>query len=351
MQPLYSSSSAGNGKVVLCLAAAAAYVLCLLFQEGVAAERELMVGFYSQTCPNAESVVASVVKEASKIDPRVPAMLLRLHFHDCFVQGCDGSILITKNDINGQLSDKERSAFGHQGVGGDEEIQRAKTVLEDECPGVVSCADIVALAARDAVVLAGGLFYEVETGRMDGKVSNQSVADEILPDVDDNINVLKSRFMNKGLDEKDLVVLSGAHSIGTTACFFISKRLYDFSSKSDSDPSINPNFLGTLMKECPKGGDLNVRIPMDVQSDETFDNHIFINIKNGFAVLSSDARLYDDEVTRAVVDSYVQTNDTAATAPLTFDVEFGLAMVKLGRLDVKLGADGEIRKVCNSFNS
>ncbi|CAH9147648.1 unnamed protein product [Cuscuta epithymum] len=350
MQLLCSSSSAGNAKVVLCLAAAA-YVLCLtLLQEGVAAERELMVGFYSQTCPNAESVVASVVKEASMVDPRVPAMLLRLHFHDCFVQGCDGSILITNNEINGQ-NEKERSAFGHQGVGGDEEIQRAKTLLEDECPGVVSCADIVALAARDAVVLAGGVFYEVETGRKDGKVSNQSVADEILPDVNDDINVLKSRFMTKGFDEKDLVVLSGAHSIGTTACFFISKRLYDFSSKGDSDPSINPNFLGKLMQECPKGGDVNVRIPMDVQSEETFDNHIFVNIQNGFAVLSSDARLYDDEVTRTVVDSYVETNDTAATAPSTFDVEFGLAMVKLGRLDVKLGADGEIRKVCNSFNS
>lgn len=62
-------------------------------------------------------------------------------------QGCDGSILI-ENGANG-----ERHAFGHQGVGGFEVIERAKSEIEAVCPGIVSCADIVALAARDAVVL------------------------------------------------------------------------------------------------------------------------------------------------------------------------------------------------------
>lgn len=62
-------------------------------------------------------------------------------------QGCDGSILIE----NGPQS--ERHAFGHQGVRGFEVIERAKAQLEGSCPGLVSCADIVALAARDAVVM------------------------------------------------------------------------------------------------------------------------------------------------------------------------------------------------------
>lgn len=63
------------------------------------------------------------------------------------LQGCDGSILID----NGP--DSERHAFGHQGVGGFDLIEKAKAQLESVCPGVVSCADIVAMAVRDAIAV------------------------------------------------------------------------------------------------------------------------------------------------------------------------------------------------------
>lgn len=64
-----------------------------------------------------------------------------------YVQGCDGSILI-ENGAN-----SEKNALGHQGVGGFDVIEKAKAQLESICPGVVSCADIVALAARDSIAL------------------------------------------------------------------------------------------------------------------------------------------------------------------------------------------------------
>ncbi|KAK4352576.1 hypothetical protein RND71_028094 [Anisodus tanguticus] len=297
---------------------------------------QLRVGFYSQRCHNVESIVSSVVKEASQREPRMPAMLLRLHFHDCFAQGCDGSILID----NGNQA--EKNAFGHEGLEGFAEIQKAKTQLEAQCPGVVSCADIVALAARDAVVLAGGPFYEVETGRRDGRVSDVSFAAK-MPDVDDSIDVLKGKFKTKGFTEKDLVILSGAHTIGTTACFFMPRRLYNFTGKLDADPSINPKFLPELKSKCPKNGNINVRISLDNGSERNFDDQILHNIKNGFAVIASDARLYGDEITRAVVDSYLQTQKSNSNSS-SFGKDFGLAMVKLGRLDVKTGLLGEIRK-------
>lgn len=76
------------------------------------------------------------------------------------MQGCDGSILID----NGQNA--EKNAFGHQGVRGFDVIEKAKAQLEATCQGVVSCADIVALAARDAIslVLPSTSFELVDLG-------------------------------------------------------------------------------------------------------------------------------------------------------------------------------------------
>jgi len=103
-------------------------------------------GFYSRTCPRAESIVKSTVRNHLKSDPSLAAGLLRLHFHDCFVQGCDASVLI-------EGPQTERTALPNLSLKGFEVINDAKTQLEALCPGVVSCADILALAARDSVDL------------------------------------------------------------------------------------------------------------------------------------------------------------------------------------------------------
>lgn len=50
--------------------------------------------------------------------------------------------------------------------------------------------------------------YDVPTGRRDGLVSNARDADD-LPEVGDSLDQLKTKFILKGLSEKDLVVLSG----------------------------------------------------------------------------------------------------------------------------------------------
>ena len=52
------------------------------------------VGFYSATCPQAESIVSSIVQCHFNSNHTVAAGLLRMHFHDCFMQGCDVSVLI-----------------------------------------------------------------------------------------------------------------------------------------------------------------------------------------------------------------------------------------------------------------
>lgn len=47
---------------------------------------QLKPGFYSSSCPKAEAIVRSTVESYFNKDPTIAAGLLRLHFHDCFVQ-------------------------------------------------------------------------------------------------------------------------------------------------------------------------------------------------------------------------------------------------------------------------
>ncbi|XP_068649101.1 peroxidase 43-like [Aristolochia californica] len=344
---LYSSSATllsfflmASAKFVLTTAWSLTFVSALVSSLLGVAGGQLMVRFYSSTCPNAEDIIISVVSDAVQRDPTIAAALLRLHYHDCFVRGCDGSVLIRRPQA-------EMESPNHAGLRGFQMIEDAKTQLETECPGTVSCADIVALAARDSIVLSNGPSYQVPTGRRDGRISNVSDADN-MPEVEDSIQEIKAKFFQKGLSEKDLVLLSAAHTIGTTACFFLQRRLYDFTPGSGSDPSINPEFLPELMARCPKNGNVNVRLALDRESEFSFDDSILRNIRDGFGVIETDAKLYDDESTRTVVDSYM--GFVSEVFRPIFESDFTESIVKMGQIGVKTGSRGEIRRVCSQFN-
>ena len=138
-------------------------------------------------------------------------------------------------------------------------------------------------------------------------------------------------------------MFAAAHTIGTTACFFMTGRLFNYRGSRRPDPSIAPPFLQNLQRICPPGGNANVRLGIDSGSDHSFDTTLFTNIRSGFAVLQSDAELYRDPRTRDIVDFYIRF-------PSSFRRDFGIAMVKMGRIGVITGAAGEIRSVCSSFN-
>ncbi|XVE60195.1 hypothetical protein DITRI_Ditri05aG0108400 [Diplodiscus trichospermus] len=289
---------------------------------------QLRVGFYSKTCPSAESIIRGVVRKAMANNPRNAAILLRLQFHDCFVEGYDASILI-KNDKDGELKE-----LGNLGVLGFDIIDNAKAKLENLCPKIVSCADIMALAARDVVSMVKGPFYDVPTGRREGRLSKMSLARTLL-DVDDSIDVLKSKFREKG-----------AHTIGVTAYFFMRNRLCNFTRMGGSDPAINPRFLPQLKAKCPLNGDFNVRIPLDWATQNVFDVQILRDIRDGIAVIASDARLYDDKNIGQIINYYISSNGSE-TRP-SFNTDFTKAMVKMGNIGVKTDSQGEIRRVCNA---
>ncbi|KAI5680772.1 hypothetical protein M9H77_01999 [Catharanthus roseus] len=306
----------------------------------VIAQGGLKTGFYSSSCPKAESIVRSVVEDHYNKDATIAAGLLRLHFHDCFVQGCDGSVLITGGSA-------ERNALTNGGLRGFEVIDDAKTQLEASCPGVVSCADILALAARDAVDLSGGPSWGVATGRRDGRISLSSEAAN-LPSPLDPLSVQRQKFASKGLDDQDLVTLVGAHTIGRTDCLFFRYRLYNFTATGNADPSINQAFLTQLQSLCPKNGDPSKRVALDKDSEFSFDVSFFKNVRDGNAVLESDQRLWGDASTRKIVENYA--GNIRGLLGFRFNFEFPKAMIKMSNIEVKVGTQGEIRKVCSKVN-
>ncbi|KAG5000540.1 hypothetical protein AAZX31_08G177600 [Glycine max] len=297
------------------------------------------VGFYSSACPLAESIVKSTVTTHVNSDSTLAAGLLRMHFHDCFVQGCDASVLIAG-------SGTERTAFANLGLRGFEVIDDAKTQLEATCPGVVSCADILALAARDSVVHSGGLSYQVPTGRRDGRISQASDVSN-LPAPFDSVEVQTQKFTAKGLNTQDLVTLVGAHTIGTTACQFFSNRLYNFTANGP-DPSIDPSFLPQLQSLCPQNGDGSKRVALDTGSQTKFDLSYYSNLRNSRGILQSDQALWSDASTKTTVQRYLGL--IKGLLGLTFNVEFGKSMIKMGNIELKTGTDGEIRKICSAIN-
>ncbi|KAI4342278.1 hypothetical protein MLD38_026920 [Melastoma candidum] len=301
----------------------------------------LKVGFYSCTCPRAESIVKSAVQSHFNSNPVVAPKLLRMHFHDCFVQGCDGSIL-----ING--SSTEKTAGPNLSLGpAFPVIDDAKAQLEEACPGIVSCADIVAIAARDSVVLTKGVSWSVPTGRRDGRVSSASDTNN-LPGPNESIASQTKKFSDLGLNVQDLVALVGGHTIGTVACQFVTGRLYNFNGTSGaSDPTINPSFLPTLKALCPQNGDSTKRVALDNGSGNVFDTSFFSNVKNGQGIIQSDEDLWTDASTQPFVQRFLGLRGSSG---LNFNVEFGKSMVKMGNIGVKTGTNGEIRKVCSAFN-
>ncbi|KAF3949273.1 hypothetical protein CMV_024839 [Castanea mollissima] len=309
--------------VFLLLALSVSYVHC----------QATRVGFYSKTCPRAESIVRSTVQTHFRSNPTVAPGLLRMHFHDCFVQGCDASVL-----INGPNT--EKTAGPNLGLRGFEVIDDAKAKLEAACPGVVSCADILALAARDAVT--NGPNWKVPTGRKDGRVSLASDTSN-LPGFTDSIDVQKQKFSAKGLNAQDLVTLVGGHTIGTSACQFFRYRLYNFTTTGNgADPTINPSFLPQLRALCPENGDATRRVGLDTGSQNRFDSSFLSNLRNGRGVLESDQKLWTDASTRSFVNPLLGSD--------AFNVQFGRSMVKMSNIGIKSGTQGEIRKVCSKIN-
>ncbi|KAI7725440.1 hypothetical protein M8C21_009705 [Ambrosia artemisiifolia] len=203
-----------------------------------------------------------------------------------------------------------------------------------------SGASVMRFQFHDCFVNSGGPDWEVKLGRKDSLTASQEDADAIMPSPRANATMLIDLFAKFDLSVKDLVALSGSHSIGKGRCFSIVFRLYNQSGTGRPDPSIEPKFRQKLNKLCPLGGDGNVTGDLDF-TPRVFDNQYFKDLVSGRGFLNSDETLYTYWRTREYVKRYSEDQDE-------FFRDFVEGMIKMG--DLQSGRPGEIRKNCRVVN-
>ncbi|XP_050231550.1 lignin-forming anionic peroxidase-like [Mercurialis annua] len=287
--------------------------------------------FYDKTCPKALSTIKTSINSAIARERRMAASLIRLHFHDCFVRGCDASILL---DETAFIQSEKFALPNLNSARGYEVIENAKSEVEKICPGVVSCADILAVAARDASVYVGGPSWGVRLGRKDSRIASRPAANRELPSFNDGVDRLIARFKTKGLNARDMVALSGSHTLGQAQCFTFRERIYN-------NVTIDAGFASTRRRSCPRsGGDANLAA-LDLVTPNSFDNNYFKNLIQKKGLLRSDQALFSGGATDNIVLEY--SRDRAK-----FNADFATAMIKMGNLVNP--SPGQIRRICSAVN-
>lgn len=301
---------------------------------------QLSPNHYANVCPNLESIVRqAVTNKFQQTFVTVPATL-RLFFHDCFVQGCDASVLVASNG-NNQAEKDHPDNLSLAGDGFDTVI-KAKAAVDavPQCRNKVSCADILALATRDVIVLSGGPSYKVELGRFDGLVSRASDVNGRLPQPTFNLNQLNSLFAANGLTQTDMIALSGAHTLGFSHCSKFANRIYNFNGQTPVDPTLNKQYATQLQQMCPRNVDPRIAIDMDPTTARKFDNVYYQNLQQGKGLFTSDQILFTDQRSRNTVNSFASNSNV-------FNSNFIAAITKLGRVGVKTARNGKIRTDCS----
>ncbi|KAH9558366.1 hypothetical protein CY35_06G005400 [Sphagnum magellanicum] len=305
-------------------------------------QADLEVGYYDNTglCIGAEVVVAAVVLAAFVADPTITASLIRLQFHDCFVQGCDASIM-----LNGTFT--EQTSPPNLTVRGYNVIDKAKAALEEFCPGRVSCADIITIAARDSIAILGGPIFPILTGRLDGFPRGPDSPDplDFLPGPNFTIPEATASFANKSLSQVDMVNLLGAHTVGVAQCHFFVDRLYNFLGTGLPDPDLDPTYGDYLRNICPDTTNssdpgLLTNVALDFKSEFEWDLSYFRNVEQGRGLLRIDDEIGTDPATRP---HFIQIGSSI----LLFNAEFLNSLTKMSQIGVITDpALGNIREVC-----
>uniref|UniRef100_M8C5Q5 Peroxidase 2 n=1 Tax=Aegilops tauschii TaxID=37682 RepID=M8C5Q5_AEGTA len=215
--------------------------------------------------------------------------------------GCDASVLLDATPFSPSEKDVEPNAS----LTGYTVIDDIKSALEHDCPATVSCADVIALASRDAVALLRGPTWSVPFGRKDSRfAANPESTKKGLPSPHNNLGELITMFSRLNLDARDMTALSGAHTVGMANCMHYSDRVYG----ADRDEEID-----TLHKPCSSRA------------------RVLLTLYGG-------GGLHDN-----LVEMYGANGEA-------FTRDFAKAMVKMGNVPPPMGMPVEVRLKCSMAN-
>ncbi|KAL5076650.1 hypothetical protein RYX36_015634 [Vicia faba] len=252
---------------------------------------ELCTDFYCDSCPKLLFIVNQGVIKAIHNEARIGASLLRLHFHDCFVNlggpswevglGRRDSITASRADANKSIPapflnlDKLKASFANQG-----------------------------LSEKDLVALSG--------------------TNNIITTINGNSFELTS-------------LITGAHTIGLARCSQFRAHIYN-------DSNIDPSFAKSLQSKCPRTGNDDIHQPFDFQTPTHFDNLYYKHLLAKKGLVHSDQELFNgNPTTDKLVQKYANDNEE-------FFEDFAEGMVKMSNLNPLTGSKGQIRINCKKKN-
>jgi peroxidase len=114
----------------------------------------------------------------------------------------------------------------------------------------------------------------------------------------------------------------------------------------DEDPALDSEYAANLKaRKCKTPTDNTTHVEMDPGSRKTFDLSYYSLLLKRRGLFQSDAALTTNPTTKSFITQLLQ-------GPLqNFFAQFATSMEKMGRVNVKTGSTGEIRKQCAVVNS
>ncbi|TKY52905.1 Peroxidase 21 [Spatholobus suberectus] len=315
------------------------FLLLLLLLHFNLGKSQLQLNYYSKSCPKAEDIIKQQVTQLYNKHGNTAVSWVRNLFHDCMVKSCDASLLLD-TVRNGVVSEQTSGrSFGMRNF---KYVNTIKAAVEEECPLTVSCADIVALSARDGIALLGGPSIEMKTGRKDSKESYATEVEDFIPNHNDSISLVLSRFQAIGIDVEATVALLGAHSVGRVHCLNLVQRLYP-----TVDETLDPAHAVYLKRRCPTPNPDPKAVQYsrnDLKTPMIIDNNYYKNILQHKGLLTVDEELATDPRTTPYVQKMANDNEY-------FHQQFSRAILLLSETNPLTSDQGEIRKDCRYLNA